>query len=378
MTLHAGYDPGPEIAQVGTINLGTCDLDRSLWFFRDILGMELVEQEDDIAYLRGHMELAHHSLVLTQQAQNIVNAYGFRVKRPQDVELFKAEFERQEMEVVEVPAGTEKGRGAAIRFLLPGGLHPIELYYDIAKPLAPDAIRSRLPSNSSRRRGLGVRRIDHFNIQADPAHINEAEFWVRDTLGFKRREFAMMPDDPGTVMASWMSVTSQVHDLALVANRSNRNTQLHHVAFNLENYSDSLTAADVMADLGVEIGVGPAKHGIGQAMYLYVFEPGSGHRVELYAGGYQVFDPDWKPLEWDASEFPVGMTWYGDPIDLQPGSEGRRTTGSASLQPPQPSTPATRRRTGALCHSFTDRAATVDTALAGPLGAGASRDNPAH
>jgi catechol 2,3-dioxygenase len=333
MSLHDGYDPGPQLAQVGTINLGTADLERSLWFFRDVLGMELVDQEGRVAYLRGYMELTHHSLVLTEQAENIVNAYGFRVRRPQDVELFRAELERQEIEVLEVPAGAEKGRGRAIRFLLPGGLHPFELYYEIDKPRAPEAIRSRLPSNSSRRRALGVRRIDHFNIQADPAHIGEAESWVRETLGFKRREFAMMPDEPGTVMASWMSVTSQVHDLAIVANRSDRNSQLHHVAFNLENYSDSLTAADVLADLGVEIGVGPAKHGIGQAMYLYVFEPGSGHRVELYAGGYQIHDPDWEPLEWREAEFPVGMTWYGDPIDLTPGSSGRQTTGSAGLRP---------------------------------------------
>jgi catechol 2,3-dioxygenase len=331
MALHDRYDPGPQIAQVGAINLGTRNLTKSLWFFRDVLGMEEVERDGDVCYLRGHMELGHHSLVLTQQDENIVNSYAFRVRRPQDVELFKEELERQGLEVLELPAGSESGRGEAIRFLLPGGRHPFELYYFIDRPLAPEELRSRLPSNSSRRRGLGVRRIDHFNIQADPANIAEAESWVRETLGFRRREFAMMPEDPSTVMASWMSVTSQVHDLAIVANRSDLNARLHHVAFNLENYADSLTAADVLRDLGVEIGVGPAKHGIGQAMYLYVFDPGSGHRVEFYAGGYQIFDPDWEPLEWTASEFPVGMTWYGDPIDLAAGSGGRMTTASAGL-----------------------------------------------
>lgn len=329
------YDPGPRIAQIGAIDLGTRDLETSLWFFAEVLGMELVERDGARAYLRGHMELGHHSLVLTEQEQNVVNAYTFRTARPQDVALFKEELARQEIEVLDLPAGSEKGRGAAIRFLLPGGGHPFELFYDLDKPPAPAELRSKLPSNSSRRRGLGVRRIDHFNIQADPDHVGEAEAWVRDTLGFRRREFAMMPDRGGTVMASWMSVTSQVHDLAIVANRSGLNGQLHHVAFNLENFSDSLTAADVLADLDVDVSAGPAKHGIGQAMYLYVFDPGSGHRVELYAGGYQIFDPDWDPIEWRPADFPIGMTWYGDPIDLTPGSEGRRTTGSAGLHPPQ-------------------------------------------
>jgi len=334
-TLSDRYDPGPQLAQCGSINLGTADLPGSLHFFGDILGMEVVENTGDVAYLRCYQELGHHSLVLTAQSENIVNAYGFRVKRPQDVELFAEELARQEIEVVEVPAGTERGRGTAIRFLVPGSEHPFELYYDLDKPLAAEALRSKLPSNSSRRRGLGVRRIDHFNVQADPGNINRAESWVRENLGFKRREFAMIPDHPTTVMASWMAVTSQVHDLAIVANQSELNARLHHVAFNLENFSDSLTAADVLADLDVKIGVGPGKHGIGQAMYLYVFDPGSGHRVELYAGGYHIFDPDWQAIEWDPVDFPEGMTWYGDPIDLRPGSNGRVTTGSAGLRLPE-------------------------------------------
>lgn len=325
------YDPGPEIAQCGTINLGTQDIEKSLWFYRDILGMEEVARVGDVAYLRCYQELGHHSLVLTAQDDNIVNSFGFRTKRPQDVELFAAELARQEIEAVEVAAGTEKGRGTAVRFLLPGSQHPFELYYDIDKPEAPEEIRSKLPSNSSRRRGLGVRRIDHYNVQSDPQYINQAEQWVRENLGFKRREFAMLPDHPSTILASWMSVTPQVHDLAIVSNQQEENARMHHVAFNLENFSDALTAADVLADLDVQIGVGPGKHGIGQAMYLYVFDPGSGHRVELYAGGYLIFDPDWRAPEWSPVDFPEGLTWYGDPIDTKPGSSGRKTTGTAGL-----------------------------------------------
>jgi catechol 2,3-dioxygenase len=329
-----GFDPGPQIAQLGAINLGTTSLARSLWFFRDILGMEVVDEADSSAYLRCYQELVHHSLVLRQQDENIVNSYGLRVRRPQDLELFADELRRQEVEVVEVPAETELGRGTAVRFLLPGSLHPFELFYEISRPQAPPELRSKLPSNSSRRRGLGVRRLDHYNIQALPEYINEAELFARETLGFKRREFAVSPHVPSQLQASWMAVTSLGHDLAIVANHSELNARLHHVAFSLENLSDSLTAADILADLDVTIGVGPGKHGIGQAMYLYVFDPGSGHRVELYAGGYHIYEPDWEPIEWQPENFPIGMTWYGDPIDLQPGSEGRQTTGAAGLHRP--------------------------------------------
>ena len=326
------YDPGPQVAQVGSINIGTKDLEKSLWFFRDLLGMEEVQRDGNVAYLRCYQEFGHHSLVLTEQDQAIVNAYSFRTRRPQDVELFYDDLRAQEIETVELPAGHEAGRGTGVRFLLPGGAHPFELYYDIEKPLADPSLRSKLPSNSSRRRGLGVRRIDHFNIQTAPGRINQAEQWVRDNLGFKRREFAKFADS-NTIMASWMSVTPQMHDLAIVANAQEKSAQLHHLAFNLESFSDSLTAADILRDLDVSYGAGPGKHGIGQAMYLYVHDPGSDHRVELYSGGYLIFDPDWEPLEWKPVDFPEGLTWYGDPIDTTPGSRGRDTTGSAQLHP---------------------------------------------
>lgn len=326
------YDPGPRIAHAGAINLGTRDLERSLWFFRDLMGMEEVARDGDVAYLRGYQELVHHSLVLTQQNDARVNAYSFRVQRPQDVELFRDQFEASDIEVLELGSGHEHGRGAAIRFLTPWSEHPFEFYYDIEKPLAPEALRSRLPTSSSKRRGLGVRRLDHFNIQTSPGTINQAERWLQENMGLKRREYIMMPDHPTTLMASWMSVTNQMHDVAIGVNRLEQTAQLHHVAFNLENYHDVLTAADQIRDLDVEWGVGPGKHGVGQAMYLYVHDPGSGHRVELYSGGYHIFDPDWEPVRWAPADVPHGMTWYGEAIDVSPGSRGRATTPSAGLQ----------------------------------------------
>ncbi|MEV2218452.1 VOC family protein [Nocardia vinacea] len=333
MTLSHDYDPGPRIAHAGGINLGTTDLERSLGFFRDLLGMEVVAQTDDgVAYLRGYQELTHHSLVLTQQDEATVNTYSFRVQRKQDVELFHKQLEQQEIESIELPAGHELGRGEAIRFLVPGSEHPFELYYDIEKPLAPEELRSKLPSNSSRRRGFGVRRLDHLNVQTSASTVNQSEQWLREALGFKRREFAMIPQFPETIMASWLSVTPQVHDIAIGVNAEDAKARFHHIAFNIENYHDILRAADEIRDLEIDFGHGPGKHGIGQAMYLYIHDPGSGHRVELYSGGYLIMDPDWQALEWKVPELQYGQTWYGDVLDVGPGAGFLTTSPSAGLK----------------------------------------------
>jgi len=327
------YDPGPQLAHAGTINLGTPDLERSLWFFRDLLGMEVVAQDGGVAYLRGYQELVHHSLVLTQQEEARVNGYGFRVKRKQDVELFHKQLEDQGVQTVELAAGHEAGRGEAVRFLVPGSEHPFELYYDMEKPVADESIRSKILSNSSRRRGLGVRRLDHINLQTSAATVNQAEGWLQSELGFKRREFARLPQAPDIIMASWLSVTPQVHDVAIGVAAEDQPGQFHHVAFNVENFHDILTAADQIRDLDIAYGHGPGKHGIGQAMYLYIHDPGSGHRIELYSGGYLIFDPAWEALEWKLPELQYGQTWYGDVLDVGPGGTFLSTSPSAGLVP---------------------------------------------
>ena len=306
------YDPGPTIAHAGAVNIGTPDLEKSLWFFRDVFGMEVTARDDAVAYLRGYQERVHHSLVLTTQPVASINAMSMRVGRPHDVELFYEQFVDEGVTVRHLTAGTETGRGEAIRFLLPGGGHPIELYYDIERPIAPKNLRSSLHGNSSRRRGLGVQRIDHLNVQTSAENMGEAESWLRRSLGLKRREAMMRPDSPDVPMVSWLSANSKLHDIAIGASMTGQDAQFHHVAFSLESLGDVLTAVDQVRDLGIQVDAGPGKHGVGQGLYLYLRDPGSGYRVELYSGGYLFFDPDHEPLDWWPEEFGYAMTWYGD------------------------------------------------------------------
>ena len=60
--------------------------------------------------------------------------------------------------------------------------------------------------------------------------------------------------------------------------------------------------------LRVAIETGPHKHNIGQTFFLYCFEPG-GNRFEIGAGGYLIFDPDWKPIVWTQAERAKGQAW---------------------------------------------------------------------
>ncbi len=43
-------------------------------------------------------------------------------------------------------------------------------------------------------------------------------------------------------------------------------------------------------------------------------DPGSGCRVELFSGGYLIFEPDWEPVEWTMEERALSNTYWGDTV----------------------------------------------------------------
>jgi catechol 2,3-dioxygenase len=295
----------PGLCKLAHVALVTPDLDASLGFFRDLLGMEVVAEDDTRVYLRCFQELDHHSLSL-QEGPTAVEHIAFRTSAADDVDEFAAALAADGVDVTHVEAGEELGQGEAIRFTAPHLGAPFELVFDLERPLAPPERRSKLPSNSSRfwPTSAAPRRIDHVNLSTVVTSIGPAEAFVRERLGFKRRECIQTRD--GMVTGSWLSVTPQVHDLAITADRGGRPGRLDHVAFNMESFAEIARAADVMVEHDVHVDIFPGRHGITQGFFFYFRDPGSGHRVELFGGGYLIFDPDWEPIVWSEDDLAEG------------------------------------------------------------------------
>ncbi|MFL6560395.1 MAG: VOC family protein [Bacillus sp. (in: firmicutes)] len=306
----------PEIAKLGHVALVTPDLEKSLWFFRDVIGLEVTEEVDETIYLRAWGDFEHHSLSLTAGEKGYVDHIAWRTKRPEDVEGFAELLTKAGTEVKWIEAGTERGQGRAIRFQLPSQ-HTFELYYDVEKPVVEEGRRSVLKNQTYKAWNCGVspRRFDHVNIHTSTDASLTYEF-LANQLGFKMREF--LKDDDNQTIAGWMSVTPLVHDVAVLSKpQAPTPARLHHIAYWSDNMQDILRAADILKEQGINF-IGPGKHGISQAMYLYVMDPGSGCRVELFSGGYLIFEPDWEPIEWTMEERSVGNTYWGESVQDKP------------------------------------------------------------
>ena len=58
-------EPIRDIAHLGAVELLSPAFDRTLWYFRDLLGMEVVHAANRSAYLRGYGDHAASTLKIT-------------------------------------------------------------------------------------------------------------------------------------------------------------------------------------------------------------------------------------------------------------------------------------------------------------------------
>ncbi|WP_144906717.1 VOC family protein [Halobellus captivus] len=305
----------PELAKLGHIALETPDLEESVWFFRDVLGLNEVERTDDTVYFRGQVDFEHHSLSLTQAAESGVNHIAYRTESPKDVGQFADHFEANGVDVTWVDSGTEAGQGEAVRFTVPHG-HQFEIYYDIEKVETPKETRSRLRNRMHKATSrVTPRHIDHVNILDRDA--GETAAWLQDHLGFQLNEYFATPDDE--YFRNWLTVATLPHDVAVGTTFVEEEPleRLHHVAYRVENIHHLFEAADELSENDIQIDGGPGQHAMTEGKFLYFRDPASDIRVELYTGGYPVFDPDWEPIRWTEDDAGVAgdHQWIGDTTD---------------------------------------------------------------
>lgn len=280
------------VVRVGFIELWVRDLEASLAFYQGLLGLRLERKEAQSAYLRGYEEL-EWSLKLTQAAQPAVRSLGFKVGAEEDLESIR---EWAGSEGLPFRLEADWGRPKVLRVQDPFG-HPLAFYHQAQK-------LERVLQRYHEHRGPGLLRLDHFNLFSP--EVEAATRYYRERLGFRLTEYT--EDEEGRLWASWLHRKGNVHDVAFTNGEGPR---LHHFAYWLPDPMAILKAADILAGAlqTDRIERGPGRHGISNAMFLYLKDP-DGHRVELYTSDYLTVDPDHPPLRWSLND-PRRQTLWG-------------------------------------------------------------------
>jgi catechol 2,3-dioxygenase len=300
------------------------DLGASRDFYRDVIGLVVTDETADAVYLRGLEEAAHHSLTLKKTTgPALADRVGFRVQTDEDIDKAAHWFTANDVQHrrVEIPF-----QGPTIQFEDAVGIH-----LEITSSM--DVVERKMQQYDEYRSGF-PQRLDHFQVVTHDVQT-ATDFWSK--LGMRVSEYTAA-DGTDELWGTWMEVKGNTHDLVFTNGRGPR---LHHFAYTVPDASALIHAADVAGSLGFgqEIDRGPGRHGISNALFLYLRDPDQ-HRIELFTTHYQFIDLESEPIRWDVSDPRRAQLW-GLPASARWFFEASAFPDEPILEPLLQATPAT-------------------------------------
>ncbi|MCB0908166.1 MAG: catechol 2,3-dioxygenase [Nocardioidaceae bacterium] len=296
-------EPGG-ILRLAHVDITVTDLDLSTAYYTEVLGMAVTGRDEDSVYLRCWDESDHHSLRLRYAPRVGFDLMSFKVQHEDDLNDLENKVARFGLPVQRLSKGETVGQGESIRFVTPSG-HIMELVHDLEKV---ETTRGRVNPDPFAAAGVPgppslilPPRMDHLLITAE--EVGEASQFYRDVLGFRITE--QLLDGNGHQLGAWLERSHSPHDLAVV---HGPNGGLHHFAFWLDDWDHVRDAADILAYNGIQLDVGPTRHGVTRGSTIYFFDP-LGTRNEVFTGGYRP-DPDFPTITWTEDNIGRAVFYY--------------------------------------------------------------------
>lgn len=285
------------LSHLSYVALTTPDVEASVDFYVNTVGLTEVAREDGKVYLRCWGDYYAYSLVIVPGAEPALDSMAWRTA---SAEALQSAVERIEAKGVTGEWFDGLRIGRAYRFTGPWG-HTMTLHWDAEHfRYTEGELASTFPDRPQRRsRVAGTpRQLDHVTIAT--SDVDAFAAWYSDVFGFRIMARTVLDEVPLSIF-SVLTTNEKSHDLGVVFDASDRAGRVNHYAFWLDTREEMLIAADVLMENGVPIEYGPTIHGIGEQSFLYYREP-STMRIELNTGGYRNYVPDWEPQTWRTSQ----------------------------------------------------------------------------
>lgn len=267
------------VSRIGHVGMRVTDLDRSVAFARDILGLRESERDGRTSYLTCNAR--HHELVLIEADAAGCDHLALEVP---DAATLEQALERVRAEGLAVISEQpqERGLAGAIRFLGPGGF-VFELFHGMA---------ADEPAHYATT-GVQPRKFEHITIKSSDKEAME------DLL---TRVLGLRISDRAEDAVSWLRASYEHHGMSVI--RADVD-QLQHYAWQIDQFADIQRMGDRLMQDGRTFLWGPGHHGIGDNYFCY-FLDADGAIVE-YSSNIQ-------RIEDEASY--VARTWPDEPLSV--------------------------------------------------------------
>ncbi|MGN6206626.1 VOC family protein [Humibacter sp.] len=308
------------LSHLSYVAITSPDVDASVKFYEEQVGLTVVARVDGRAYLRCWGDYYAYSVVVVPGNEPSLKTMAWRTSSPAALEEAVARIEAAGIQGSWRDDVYKIGR--AYTFTGPWG-HSMTLHWDVTRHQAAQAEASIYPDRPEKRSTVAgaPRQLDHVTIAC--SDVDAFAQWYNDVLGFRIMARTVLDEAPISIF-SVLTTNEKSHDLGVVLDGSTRAGRVNHYAFWVDTREELLIAADTLMEHGVPIEYGPSIHGIGEQNFLYYREPSS-LRIELNTGGYRNYVPDWEPNTWRPSQgsnnfyrngaMPMSMTESFPPAD---------------------------------------------------------------
>ncbi len=237
-----------DLHDIRYVRIGSQDLDESVAFATDILGLELVGREGHAAYMRG--DDREHNVVYVKGAA-AGHVAGFELASSADLSLVAVELEAGGIPVR--PGTAEECERRHVRNMVtiqdPSG-NVIDL---VVGPAASD-------SRYAPSRDAGITSFSHIGLRATAPKVDEA-FWTA-------RMGARVSDRIGD--AALLRIDPVHHKIALFPSTF---PGIQHVNFQVQSVDDIMRSYYHLKNHNVRIVFGPGRHPTSGARFLYFQGP---------------------------------------------------------------------------------------------------------
>jgi 2,3-dihydroxy-p-cumate/2,3-dihydroxybenzoate 3,4-dioxygenase len=253
--------------KLGYVALNVTDLDRSVAFYRDLVGLDVTENvAGRLSFLRCSRD--HHNIVLCKASEPGVKRIAFELESEADLAAARAHLSELGLEVREVAQDERRAlrQRQALRFVVPPCGATVELYCGMMYMAVPFS-----------RRLANIERLGHVVLAVE--RFDETLGWIVSNLGFRVSDVV-----EGFAAFLRCHPNRLHHTLALVRSGGNH---LHHVNFMVRDIDDVGRAFHRLQANQVDIVFGPGRHQPSDSIFLYYLDP-DGMTVE-YSFGMEEF-----------------------------------------------------------------------------------------
>jgi catechol 2,3-dioxygenase len=109
------------IMRIGRAELRVLDLEESVKYYTNVIGLDEVGRSEGKVYLKAWDEFDHHSLILQEADSPGLDHFAFKVENEEDLEKYEKKIEQFGCTLKRISKRTRLAEGEAIRFELPTG-----------------------------------------------------------------------------------------------------------------------------------------------------------------------------------------------------------------------------------------------------------------